>query len=338
MSRGKKVMSTIARYLSLLLLCLVIVPAAFSQSPDIDVALKQAHELYQQRKYKDCIKLLKDTAKRYPNCSSCYVELGTIVDQLGDSPGAVEALDHAVKAASDDPARADAHLARCQLLARSRENKDLAKAEQDCRETLKLAPQTGEAHFGLGLVLMRENHDDQGLPEIKAYLDGWPHGQNVSYAKKVLVNPRTARQSMAPDFQVTCEDGKTISSDELAGKVVVIDFWATWCPACREALPDLKDLVKKYPADKLMIISASVDQDANAWRDYITKKKMTWPQVLDKTDTLTRSFNVHAFPTYVVIDSDGFIRERIVGTDPQQSLAYKLKAQLKTMFENNEVH
>jgi thiol-disulfide isomerase/thioredoxin len=183
------------------------------------------------------------------------------------------------------------------------------------------------------LVLLREKKDDLGLPEIKAYLEQSPEAEYAKYARKILANPNVARQPVAPDFVVTCEDGKRITSDQLAGKVVVIDFWATWCPACRAALPDMKDLVRKYPSDKLMIISSSADHDENAWRDYITKKEMTWPQVFDKNGSLSSSFAVHAFPTYIVIDGDGIIRNRIVGTDPQQSLAYQLKADLKTLLE-----
>jgi len=323
---------------SILLLLALCMPFAFGQSPEIESALSEARALHRQGKLKESMKLLKDTAKRYPNCSECFVELATLNGDVGDYAGALDALDHAVKAGGDGASQAQARIARCELLAGSRDKKDLAKAELDCREALKLQPDMGEAHFDLGLVLMREGRDDEGLSEVKTYVGGWPNGHSVAYAKKVLSNPRAARQPMAPDFNVTCEDGKTISSDELSGKVVVLDFWATWCPACRAALPDLKDLVKKYPPDKLVIISASADRDENAWREYISKKNMTWPQVLDRQASLSRSFDVHAFPTYIVIDNEGFIRERIVGTDPQQSLAYKLKAQLKSMFDNTSVH
>jgi thiol-disulfide isomerase/thioredoxin len=182
-------------------------------------------------------------------------------------------------------------------------------------------------------VLVRENKSDEGMPQLKAYTDLWPNALYVKYAKKVLANPKLASEPVAPDFAVTCEDGKRITSDQLAGKVVVIDFWATWCPACRAALPDMKDLVRKYPSNRLVIISSSADSDANAWRDYITKKEMTWPQVLDKNGHLSGSFDVHAFPTYIVIDGDGVIRKRIVGTDPQKSLAYELKSELKDLLD-----
>lgn len=327
-------MSLTRRYL-LFVLFVVLAPLAFAQSaPEVE-ALKQAKDLYQQQKYKESVKLMKDTIKRYPNCSSCYVQLSSFYSRFGDMAEAASAADHAVKAANTDTLVAEARLNRCEMYAGEKDKKLLAAAEQDCREVLRLAPKTPEGHFDLGLILMRENHDDEGLKEIQAYVDGWPQAEFAKYARKILANPQAARQPMAPDFTVTCEGGKTINSTELAGKVVVIDFWATWCPACRAALPEMKELIKKYPSDKLLVISSSADRDENAWRDYISKKEMTWPQVLDKNGSLSGSFDVHAFPTYIVIDGNGFIRKRIVGTDPQASLAYQLKAELKTVFESS---
>jgi thiol-disulfide isomerase/thioredoxin len=316
------------------LLFLGLINQTFAQAPSSEAdALKQGQDLLQQKKYKDFIKLMKDATKRYPACSACYVALAEFYVRYDDPLSAANAVDRAVKVASTDADQRDAHLHRCEFLSGSPDKKSLSTAEQDCREVLRLDPKNSDAHLNLGLVLLREKKDDQGLPEIKAYVDAAPESPYAKYAKKVLANPNVAREPVAPDFTVICEDGKHISSDQLAGKVVVIDFWATWCPACRAALPDMKELVRKYPSDKLMIISSSADNDENAWRDYITKKEMTWPQVFDKNGSLSGSFAVHAFPTYIVIDGDGIIRNRIVGTDPQQSLVYQLKADLKTLLE-----
>lgn len=318
-----------------LFLCACLAAGAAAQSSPETDALKQARELFQQKKYKECLKALNDTVKRYPNCSDCYLELAAFHLHFGNSPDAAQAADRAVKVASTDVAQAQARLYRCQLFGGSTNKKDLAKAEQDCRETLRLSPKTADAHLNLGLVLIRENREQEGLPELKSYVEDWPQAAYVNYAKKVMANPRVAREVVAPEFIVICEGGKRIKSSELAGKVIVIDFWATWCSACRAALPEMKELVRKYPSDKLVVISSSVDNDENAWRDYIAKKEMSWPQYLDKDETLTSAFGVNAFPTYIVIDGEGFIRKRIVGTDPQQSLAYQLKAELKSIFENN---
>jgi thiol-disulfide isomerase/thioredoxin len=312
-------------------LCLSLTALAQS-SPEAD-ALKQGQDLLQQKKYKEFLKLMKDTTKHYPGCSSCYLDLASFYSRVDDLPSAAEAADRAIKAASTETEQRDARIFRCQLLVGSQSKKELATAEEDCREAVRLDPKNADAHLNLGLVLLRESKDNDGLAEVQAYADGWPQAPYVKYAKRVLANPKISRESVAPDFAVTCEDGKHITSDELAGKVVVIDFWATWCPACRAALPDMKDLVRKYPSDRLVIISSSADSDESAWRNYVIGKEMTWPQVLDKNGSLSSSFDVHAFPTYIVIDGDGIIRKRIVGTDPQKSIAYQLKAELKSILE-----
>ena len=123
--------------------------------------------------------------------------------------------------------------------------------------------------------------------------------------------------------------GEPISSEALQGKVVVYDFWATWCPACRESTPELRDLAKKY-GDKVTLVSVSADEDRKPWMEYVQKQRMTWPQVFDGEGQLCRAFKVQAFPTYVIVDRDGFIHEQIIGTE---SLVGRLKAALRSLPE-----
>jgi peroxiredoxin len=95
----------------------------------------------------------------------------------------------------------------------------------------------------------------------------------------------------------------------------------------------LNDLTLKYPADRLAVISVSSDSNPEQWKKFITDKQMTWPQYIDSDHHMTKLFGIRAFPTYIVIDGDGFVRERIMSYDPQQSLAYRLKEPLKKLLE-----
>jgi thiol-disulfide isomerase/thioredoxin len=117
----------------------------------------------------------------------------------------------------------------------------------------------------------------------------------------------------------------------MAGKIVVLDFWATWCPSCRESVGELKELTRKYRSDKVVVISISANEDEAAWRDFIAKKKMEWAQYRDADSKVRKSFGIHAFPTYLVIDGDGIIKQRIVGMDPRESVVYRLKSTLAAM-------
>src|ERR1700679_3434687 len=72
---------------------------------------------------------------------------------------------------------------------------------------------------------------------------------------------QTAAVSPAPAWSLKDPDGKAVSSDQFKGKVVVLDFWATWCPPCRAEIPGYVELQKKYAADGLVIVGVSMDQD-----------------------------------------------------------------------------
>jgi hypothetical protein len=70
-------------------------------------------------------------------------------------------------------------------------------------------------------------------------------------------------------------------------------------------VPEIKDLTKKYPSDKLVVLSVSADKDDAQWREFVQKKKMDWLQYRDDDGHVLRAMGVHAFPTYVVIDTEG---------------------------------
>jgi len=115
-------------------------------------------------------------------------------------------------------------------------------------------------------------------------------------------------------FTVTDLDGKTISFADLKGKVVLVNFWATWCPPCRAEIPDLVKLQEKY-RDKLVILGVSEDEDASPQevKAFGAEQKMNYPIVM-LTPELSKIFKgVAALPTTFVIDPEGRIRQRHVG-------------------------
>jgi peroxiredoxin len=205
-------------------------------------------------------------------------------------------------------------------------------AETEYRAALAVDKNNANADFKLGVVLMRESQPAEGTQELQQYLKLAPNGDDATYATKVLADPKRAGQPMAPAFKVQTLDGETISLDQLSGKIVVMDFWATWCPPCVSSVPELKALTKKYSRSQLVLISISADQDQQAWREFINKKSMEWPQYWDHDGQIRNKFGVNAFPTYLVIDRDGFIAQHIVGLNPQQSVVSRLKDTLQAML------
>jgi thiol-disulfide isomerase/thioredoxin len=112
------------------------------------------------------------------------------------------------------------------------------------------------------------------------------------------------------DFKFTAIDGREVDLSKLRGKVVLIDFWATWCPPCRLISPDIVELYQKYHGQGLEIIGVSVDTDRKALADFVKKEGAVWPQYNDGkgADTEpTQRFDVESFPTLWLVNKQGVV-------------------------------
>ena len=115
-------------------------------------------------------------------------------------------------------------------------------------------------------------------------------------------------------FTATDLDGKTINSADLKGKVVLVNFWATWCPPCRAEIPDLVKLQAKYK-DRLVILGISEDEDATPAevKRFAVEQGVNYPIIM-RTPELAKIFKgVSALPTTFVMDTEGKVRQRHVG-------------------------
>ena len=123
-----------------------------------------------------------------------------------------------------------------------------------------------------------------------------------------------------PAFTVRDIDGKTISLADLKGKVVLVNFWATWCPPCRAEIPDLVKLQDKY-RDKLVVLGISEDEvDPAQVKAFATAQKMNYPIVMATTELRQIFKGVAALPTTFVLDTEGKIQMRHVGMlDPERT-------------------
>jgi len=116
-----------------------------------------------------------------------------------------------------------------------------------------------------------------------------------------------------PAFTVRDIDGKSVSLADLKGKVVLVNFWATWCPPCRAEIPDLVKLQDKY-RDKLVILGISEDEvDPAQVKAFATEQKMNYPIVMATTELRQIFKGVAALPTTFVLDTEGKIQMRHVG-------------------------
>ena len=123
-----------------------------------------------------------------------------------------------------------------------------------------------------------------------------------------------------PEFFLSMLDGRTVRSKDLRGKVVVLDFWATWCGPCVQALPELKSLDAQMKGEPFTLISISVDDRKEDVAAFVKRNGMTWKQAWDGTGQLAgNAFAVESFPTYVVLDHEGRQVFRQAGWAPRRS-------------------
>jgi len=111
------------------------------------------------------------------------------------------------------------------------------------------------------------------------------------------------------DLKFTAVDGSKVDLSKLRGKVVLVDFWATWCPPCVALSPEIVRLYGKYHSQGLEVISISADSDKSALLDFIKKEGAKWPQYFSDTgDTsIFENFGIHEFPTIWLLDKKGVI-------------------------------
>jgi peroxiredoxin len=290
-----------------------------AQEPTYEEELESGKTFFRQRRYDDALKVFKRANEmREKKCAECYGWLSETYLALEAYKNAIESSEKVIELAGDDK----------QLLVKAYNNKGLAlQAQADKKDQKKL--QAAEAvfrqalaldnarpiiHYNLGVVLMQLNRDEEGVPEIKQYLKLQPKGGYAETARKLAENPRRARENYAPDFSFTSLQGEYITLDDLKGKVVVLDFWGTWCPPCVESVPELRNLHKRYSKEaSFVLIGISSDRDEEAWKGFTDKNKMVWPQYRDENRKIQNAFNIRAYPTYIVIDHEGIVRYQSSG-------------------------
>ena len=133
----------------------------------------------------------------------------------------------------------------------------------------------------------------------------------------------------APEISLPSPDGKEIALSSLKGKLVLIDFWASWCGPCRKEMPNVVKIYSKFKNKGLEIYGVSLDQDKEKWMEAITKDGINWPQVSDLKywDNLAaRIYNVQGIPYTVLIDKDGkIIAKNLRGQELEKKIAEVLK-------------
>lgn len=134
----------------------------------------------------------------------------------------------------------------------------------------------------------------------------------------------------APKWKLTDVNGKEVSSEQFKGKVVVVDFWATWCVPCRHEIPGYVDLANKYGKDGLVIVGVSMDEGEPATvKAFVEKYAVSYPVVIGGDEIVSAFGGVEGLPTAFLIDRNGHIRDRKAGVEPMGDYEKKIVSLLK---------
>ena len=328
------------------LVLLVAAPRAHGPAPAAQVdktkvyddEFEKARQLLQRHEYIEAIKgFQKANQLAGGRSAECFVAMAQAMLGLKVYQNVVDTAQTAIELAANDPLlRARAHTARgtaLQALA-EKDPPKLLDAEREFRHALEADPESriADLHFNLGVVLIKQMRNDEGIVELNKELAQRANGSTAEEARALIANPGRAREHYAPDFSLVTADGQRIALASLRGKVVLIDFWGTWCAPCVRAVPSLRKLHKAHATDAFVLLGVSSDTDAKAWSAFTAKNGMVWPQYRDADRTMQRTFGVRAMPTYILLDAEGIERLRVTGAGYHESkvLADTIEKELKT--------
>lgn len=215
-------------------------------------------------------------------------------------------------------------------------------------DSVKKAYLFNHPHSGMMLDMLQEytrtllepSEIEPLFNKIQPRLKTSPEGE--AYKKRIEQSRATALGAAAPDFILKDKNGKDISLSSMKGKLILLDFWGSWCSPCRATHPHLRKLYAEYKSRGFEIfgvsneLSNNQEENYNKWVKAMDEDKMEWVNVLndknksDKADGVLSKYSVSAFPTKVLIDRNGRIIKRLIGSGlkAQEELDQLLRSNL----------
>lgn len=286
----------------------------FAQADPAAAAMATGEAAYRQHKFEEAVAAFKKASElRGKTSPESHLALSRAYLAMGAFKNAIQSCDDALKFTSDNKIlEATVHNQKGNALTAAAEkpgDPKLKLAEAEYRNVLALTDTMPIATFNLGVTLLKLNRDDEGIRELQAYIALGGSAPQLANARLLIAEPRRARENFAPDFSVVTLEGEFVSLADLKGKTVLLDFWGTWCAPCRAATADLVGFYKDYgKRENFVMLGVAVDEATDqGWKDYIATNKMSWMEYNDKTHKLAAAFDIHVFPTYIVIDREGII-------------------------------
>lgn len=136
----------------------------------------------------------------------------------------------------------------------------------------------------------------------------------------------------APEFSLKDMNEKTVSLSSFKGNVVIVGFWATWCPPCRGEMPSLNKLYRELRNRGLVILAVSTDRSVPSVKDFLSKTPVDFPVLMDSDSKVSRQFKVFSLPTTFLLDKNGAIVQRYLGEEEWDSP--KIREKITTLLNS----
>jgi len=133
----------------------------------------------------------------------------------------------------------------------------------------------------------------------------------------------------APEFELPDLSGSAVSLTQYQGKIVLIDFWATWCGPCRLTMPVLENLQKEY-ANELVLLAVNLQEPLDEVRQYVAAQRITSRVLLDQEGRVGSTYGSESIPMQVLIDQKGIVRDVQVGFSP--SMGSRLRGEVRKLL------
>ena len=218
---------------------------------------------------------------------------------------------------------------------REAKGKEIESLQEKSIDVMKEAIKQNIAN-AVGVHLLKQNYYYMDVEELDPLMPQIPVAYNndktiVKIKDNVEKMKATAVGQKFTDFEMLTPEGKSVKLSDFVGKgkVVLVDFWASWCGPCRREMPNLVEAYKQYKGKNFEIVGVSLDQNGEAWKNAIKQLDITWPQMSDLKYWEcegARLYAVSSIPHTVLIDAEGTIIARgLHGEGLQEELAEVLK-------------
>jgi len=260
------------------------------------------------------------------NLGSSQDTLGFAFLKLGKEQEALDLLEKAVLNTSGEMTEINEHYS--DALARIGNPE---KALEEIGGFLQTEYSTARMKDLLKQAYVRKNGNDQGFDQYLRDLD-------EKFSKKLLADLKeNIIKEPAPDFSLQDLEGNQVILSELKGKVVVLDFWATWCTYCLDSFPGMQETIKKYHGQddiRFLFIDSweyvEKEEKKQTVADLVAKKKLPFRVLLDLEDKVIEAYKIRSIPTKLIIDKEGNIRFKKIGFEGNTQ---KMVEELSRMIE-----